>query len=288
MRRTALIFTALALLATAAPASATFPGRNGLVAYGAEDGVHVMRPDGTRDRIVSRKAPASGAVFGPHGNRIAFSSRGRIYMVDLGTGKTQSLTAYGSDTNPTWSSQGGRIAFIRRTDDAYEAWYVRLSDRLKDRLPIMGDTYDVEWAPDGSSLAYSGRDGDVHIAKPSGRNARTLVDFPEGEGQPLAGSLSWAPDASELAIVTESNSGACEQCELLWTVNSDGSDLHQVTSHIRGIHSPFYAPDGQSLAFCRYGWNSADTAIVDSQQAAVHHGQHYVGPTCGESWQARA
>jgi Tol biopolymer transport system component len=282
---TLTIIFGIVALAAAAPASATFPGRNGLVAYGAADGLHVMRPDGTRDRIVSRRPNAVAASWGPHGNRIAFSSRGRIYVANLRTGKSESFTAYGTDSYPTWSSQGTRIAFIRDVAGERQAWYVRLSDRLRDRLPIAGEVNDLEYAPDGSSLAYSSADGDVYLAKPNGHAAHRLVDFPEGDGQPLAAQLSWAPDASELAVNTEANAGACEGCETLYTVNADGSGLKRVTR--TGIADPFYSPDGRSLAYCSFSYAGARFEPDANQQVLVTHGEHYGGPTCGESWQAR-
>jgi Tol biopolymer transport system component len=284
MRKTTILIAAVAMLAAAAPAGATFPGRNGLVAYGAEDGLHVMRPDGTRDRIVSHKPHAVGAAWGPSGNRIAFSSSGRIYVANLRTGKTESFTASSSDSSPTWSSKGTRIAFIRGQYGERRVWYVRLSDKRRGLL-IPGDVNDAEYAPDGSSIAYSSSDGDVYLARPNGKAAHKLVDFPAGPAQPLAGQLSWAPDSSELAVNTEANSAACEGCETLYTVNADGSGLKAVARE--GIGNPFYAPNGRSLRYCSFGYAPPAYEPFHQQQALVHHGERYVGPTCGESWQAR-
>jgi Tol biopolymer transport system component len=280
MRKTALTIAALALLATAAPASATFPGRDGLVAYGAMDGVHVMRPDGTRDRIASHVGPATDAAWGPKGNRIAFSRGGSIWVANLNTGTTSRLTYGQYDLDPSWSSNGGSIAYTRFHGPTPGVWRVRLSDGQKTRI-VAARVGAAEWSPDGRWIAYS--EGDVHVVRPNGQDDQTLVDFPEGPGEPLAGSLSWAPDASELAILTGADVAACDDCELLWTVNSDGSDLHQVTSRMRDLGLPFWAPDGQSISFCEF----AELQSVRKQQAVVHHGEHYVGPTCGESWQAR-
>jgi Tol biopolymer transport system component len=281
MRRIALISTALALLATAAPAGATFAGRNGLVAYGAFDGVHVMQADGTRDRIVSRVGPARDLEWGPRGNRIAFSRGGSIWVANLNTGTTSRLTHGKYDLDPSWSSNGGSIAYTRYHGTTPGVWRVRLSDGQKTQI-VAARVGAAEWSPDGRWIAYSA-DADVHVVGPNGQGDHTLVDFPDGEGEPLAGSLSWAPDTSELAILTTANVAACDDCELLWTVNSDGSDLHKVTSRFRDLGFPFWSPDGESISFCEF----AELQSVEKQQAVVHHGERYVGPTCGESWQAR-
>src|SRR5919202_2040758 len=113
-----------ALLITAAPASATFRGRNGLVAYGARDGVHVTRPDGKRDRVVSRVGPAGGAEWGPNGRRIAFAHAGGIWIANLNTGRTRRVTHGRYDSDPTWSPNGGAIAYARSSGSSQGVWVV--------------------------------------------------------------------------------------------------------------------------------------------------------------------
>jgi dipeptidyl aminopeptidase/acylaminoacyl peptidase len=288
-----IIFGILAL-AAASPASATFPGRNGLVAYGARDGVHVMRPDGTRDRLASRVGPAGGAEWGSRGNRIAFAHGGSIWIANLNDGRTRRVTHGRYDGAPSFSPGGGSIAYSRSDGPSPGVWIVRLSEGRKTRI-VAGRVGAAEWAPDGRWIAYTlyepnPTDGllnsqDVHVVRPNGQDGHVLVDFPNGGGQPLAVQLSWAPDASELAINTEANSAACEGCETLYMVNADGSGLKEVSRE--GIGSPFYSPDGDSLAYCSFGYAPPNYEPFHQQQALVHRGEHYVGPTCGESWQAR-
>src|SRR4051812_40445250 len=113
MRGTIIAVAAFAVLATAAPAAATFPGRNALVASGENDGLHVMRPDGTHDRVVSRVGPADGAAWGPRGNRIAFVHADSIWIANLGDGRTRRITHGRYDTDPSFSPGGGALAYSR-------------------------------------------------------------------------------------------------------------------------------------------------------------------------------
>jgi Tol biopolymer transport system component len=277
--------------AAAAPASATFPGRNGLVAYGARDGVHVVRPDGTQDRIVSRVGPASETSWGANGRRIAFSHAGSIWVAELNTGRTQRVTHGRYDFDPSFSPGGGSIAYGRYGGPKPGVWVVRLSNARKRQL-FGAAVSSVEWSPDGKWIAYSlaqstgpPDDAGVHLVSPNGSRTRWIVAWPNYiSGGPLAGWLSWAPDSSQLAVDTEANSGACDGCETLYTVHADGSDLEPVARE--GIGAPFWSPDGKSIAFCKFGWDSNDQ-FFRKLQAVVEHGEHYVGPTCGESWQAR-
>jgi Tol biopolymer transport system component len=233
--------------------------------------------------------PAAGAEWGPHGNRIAFTHAGSIHVVDLNAGTTRRLTFGRYDGSPSWSKNGGSIAYTRFDGPSPGIWLVRLSDGQKTRV-VAGRIAYAEWAPDGRWIAYTDYDvngSSVILVRPNGQGMHAIVGFPEGGGGPLPGGASWSPDSGKLAIVTESNSAACEGCELLWTVHSDGSDLDQATSHIGGYGSPFWAPDGTSIAFCKFGYAGPNYEPFDQQQSLVFHAQRYVGPTCGTSWQAR-
>ena len=164
---------------------------------------------------------------------------------------------------------------------------MRLSDLEKTRF-FANPIADAELSPDGRSVAfvdgfYNARF--VQVVPLRGGPSRVLAAFPPGNGQQRPVALAWAPDSGEVAINTESNAGACDGCEVLYTVNADGSGLKAVTSD--GVGRPFYSPDGKELAYCSFGYGGPYFEFFMQQQALVHHGEHYLGPTCGESWQAR-
>jgi Tol biopolymer transport system component len=283
------IIFAIAALAAAAPAGATFPGRNGLVAYGAKDGVHVMRSDGTRDRVVSRIGPATDAEWGPSGNRIAFSSGGSIYVVDVRRRTTRRLTFGRYDRHPSWSTHGALLIYARADGPAPGIWRLRMSDGWRSRV-LANHVTDAEMSPDGRWIAVidqTWRPYRVFLLKLGNimNGGHTLVKFPEGDGQPIPWQLAWSPDSQELAINTDADAAACDGCETLYTVNVDGSGLKAVTRE--GVIDPFYSPDGTMLAYCSLGYAAPNGDFFMQQQALVHHGDRYVGPTCGESWQAR-
>ena len=272
--------TIAALLVAAAPASATFPGRNGLIARGADDGVHVMRSDGTHDRLVSRLGPARDPAWGPAGRRIAFSHEGSIWVVNLNGGTTRRVTHGRHDSSPAWSSQGGAIAYSRSAWGSRGLWTVRLSDGRKTR--IVADSVDqVDWAPDGSWIAYV-VDFNVHLVRPNGEDAHTIVDFRNpGNERPYADGLSWAPDASELAISVFLN--ACYGCNGVYTVRPDGSDLEPVAGDLEG--APVWSPAGRAIAYCHVSVPQTGEPEYELH-ALTAHGERYVGPTCGDDWQA--
>lgn len=275
------VFCTLAL-ALAAPADATFPGRDGLIARSDTDGLHVMRPDGTHDRLVSPLGPARDPAWGPRGRRIAFSRKGSIWVVDLNRHSTRRITRGREDESPSWSSSGGAIAYSRSAPGSRGIWIVRLSDGRKRRI-LEGQVWDVDWAPDASWIAYVSDTLNVHLVRPNGRDAHTIVDFSNpGNEQPYADTVSWAPDAGRLAIGVLLN--ACTGCNEVYTVRRDGSDLTPLAYNLTG--DPFWSPDGRAIAYCHVtGGASSDPRF--ELYALREQGEDRLGPTCGDSWQAR-
>ena len=281
MRSVPIALAAALIAATAtAPAGATFSGRAGLIARGAEDGIHVMRPDGTRDRLVSRMGPARDPAWGPNGRRIAFSHAGSIWVVDLNDGSTRRVTHGRHDSSPSWSSHGGAIAYSRAAWGSRGLWTVRLSDGRKTR--IVADAVDrAEWAPDGAWIAYV-VDFNVHLVRPDGGDAHRIVDFSNpGNERPYADSVSWSPDASRLAIGVLLN--ACTGCNGVYTVLADGSELEPVAGDLRG--PPVWSPTGRAIAYCHVRGGQTDDPRYELH-ALTGHGERYLGPTCGDAWQA--
>ena len=111
---------ALCVAALPAPAQASFPGRNGVIAFASDRGrshdVWKMHPDG------------SGAVR---------------------------VTAVGPyDDRPSWAPDGRRIAFVRRAaGQGFRLWTVGADG--SGSAPV-GDTpaFGTAWSPDGRRIAF--------------------------------------------------------------------------------------------------------------------------------------
>jgi TolB protein len=89
------------------------------------------------------------------------------------------------DVTPSWSPDGKRIAFARRSNSAGDVWVVDANGRHVRRLTTGdGDCRSPAWAPRGNRILFSARyDGnpDLFSIAASGGDPRPLLQTPSSE-----------------------------------------------------------------------------------------------------------
>ena len=126
MRRVVLIAAATAfaviLSLLSVPAQATWPGRDGRIAFVRANQIYTIRPDGT-----------------------GLSKR----------------TYVGKNYRPEWSPSGQRIAYIHESAAGVrEVWVMRADGSAKTRITQGGNaTAGPSWSPDGRWLAFADANG---------------------------------------------------------------------------------------------------------------------------------
>jgi TolB protein len=248
-------YAAIATLAAAvavAPASASFPGQNGRIFFSSvrKDGapeIFSMLPDGTAVTRLTRSQPlASEPAWSPDGKRIAFLADPRIAGPEL------------------WVMKRDATGLVRLARDAK----------------------DPAWSPDGRRLAFvcPARDHDTLCVIRSNGNGRRRITRPQAGREDS--SPTWSPDGKEIAFAREDSPTAREDIFALnlrtgkvrpltrtprvqetspsWSlrgwiaydeqrghaftisvVKPDGSRRHSVT---RGT-DPSWSPDGKRIVF---------------------------------------
>lgn len=173
-------------------------GDPAIIAYDDDDGIWVMRPDGTdRHEIVRDSGMANELAISPNGSTIAYSFNGdRTEPPSLkliGTDGKHQATAFRGTAHvcgvrdTSWSAKGGWIAF------------------------------DLCVAKGGLSV----EDG-IWLVHPNGTALHRIV-------RDTAGGPTWSPDSRLIAFSQEKQNGTA-----IFSVKPDGSDLHEITPLISG------------------------------------------------------
>ena len=162
-----------------------------------------------------------------------------IYVINSnGTGATR-LTHTGVNREPSWSPDGGSIAFTSAGDV-----HVMGADGSNPRPLTTAEAMDYQpvWSPDGKRVVFvSERDGspDLYIMNADGTDQVRLTSDPGIDDEP-----AWSPDGSRIAF-TSTRDGS----RSIYVMNPDGSGVARLTSPATTGRSPAWSPDGTRLAF---------------------------------------
>ena len=214
---TRVLLALMALAAAMAPAAeATFPGRNGAIAF-AQRAVSgdLVEPPVEHTRIVTRHAtygrerglvgcvltggvPTGGNCAGtsytspsysPDGGRIVLDAGERIGVMSAdGSSLTLLPAVTANDGDPAFSADGRRIVFTGTNDRGTTDLYVRSVDSGPAQL-IINDAGEPSWSSRGV-IAYV-RSGNVYVARPGGRHRRWVTS---------GVSPDWSPDGRRLLL----------------------------------------------------------------------------------------
>ena len=254
------------VLAVASPAWATFPGRNGLLAFDAyevnEESTDILIdnvfvgiahiPGGPRHLFARGSEPA----YSPNGRMVAYAgpdSRKGIWLAGpdcrwpkrsgpAPCSRLRRLTR-GDDSSPAWSPTGKRITFVRGLYDRDRIYTVGANGG---GLRFLARGRAPDWSSKGA-LAFSGTHGELRVRAPGGR-MRTLA---------ASGSEpSWAPGGNRLAFLSENIKA---ERTALQTIHADGTGLVKLRQFYSysvsywGASSPTWSPDGRWIAFIKTG-----------------------------------
>ena len=185
---------------------------------------------------------------------------GLVLLLAVSCGETRRVP---SDSSPSWSPNGGRIAFARDGDI-----YVKNADGGGQANLTISDTRESEpvWAPDGERIAFlwhGPRGRDIYTIRPDGTAQTNLTAFPA-----VYRDVTWSPDGSKIAFATnrdvqpatrgrteaprEQGVGALPIVVLrpeIYVMNADGSEQTRLTFNQANDRNPTWSPDGTRIAF---------------------------------------
>ena len=206
--------------------------------------------------------------------KIAFMStrserNGEIFVMNADGKRVRRLTRHPQyDTVPAWSPDGQKITFMSFRDE----------HRIQVRGIILGDIYvmnpdgtnlinltqSVErpesvssWSPDGKQIAFRSAKyfrwdnlfhSDIWVMDADGGNPHNLTNHHAQDSSP-----DWSPDGTQIAFHSDRNRDwefdVQEKNWEIFVMNTDGTNLINLTNHLAGDGSPAWSPDGRRIAF---------------------------------------
>jgi plastocyanin len=187
-------------------------------------------------------------------------------------GSNAKFLTKGNARYPTWSPDGGKIAF---SSDVIIAINSDGSNRteLTDRSSGNGQP---AWSPDGSKIAFiSDRNGnwEVYVMNANGSNQVRLTNTTARELMPRR-----SPDGSKIVFMSERDGNG-----EIYVMNADGRNQINLTHSPEHEEQAAWSPDGNKIAFNRGGGRDSRVYIMNSDGT----GQQRVSNTPGwwPDWQ---
>ena len=226
----------------------------------------IVRPDGSgRARLTTDGRIYLSPDISPDGRRIAVASAtpfggAGIFVMDAdGSGVTPVVERAG-DSEPAWSPDGTRIAFVSNNDGPFgpvtRVFVVNLDGTgLRQLTPEDPDPNlwfyesNPSWSPDGSKVLVV-RNTSLHVINADGTG---LTQLPNDD---LATSADWSPDGARIAYSNQFGDIAIR--------NADGSNRVTVTFNSDLETSPRWSPDGGRIVFCRRVEGSYQLFIINA------------------------
>lgn len=258
----ALLGSALLL---APSAHATFPARNGLIAFysdtaeGAE--IFTVRPNGRGLRQITHivTGNAYNVDWSPDGRRLVFDieteDSGQVAFVNAdGSGLVVLPKVPGNivEVDPSFTPDGRRIVFSTYDGSVEGLWSMRLdgSDR---RLIKTGAAIDPNVSPDGRRVALMDFNGEpfgqaLFTVGINGGRTFQVTPFSFNVGF----RLDWAPDGRQLAFIHNVDLADPALSINIATVRPDGTGVRFVTGFRAGQARALfgsYSPDGRWIVF---------------------------------------
>jgi Tol biopolymer transport system component len=293
---TVMLVTAV-VLTLVTPAHATFPGKNGRIAFGQFTGpnggdIFTMSPDGSDVRQLTFFGSNGGSTglgdWSPDGNELVFSQQAspsepiQLWTMDA-DGSNQHLLlddpSY-NDSGASFSPDGSQIVFHRCPNNAafFQCAIYRVNadgSKLTSITPINSnhDIIDLEpaYSQDGRTIAFESlwRDGlieAIYLMNADGSGIRSLT--PPALG---AHGGNWSPDESNIVFSSnDGGPGAFVLSQEIWLISSDGHKTTRLTFTNNQWHgldtaprdlAPSWSPQGDAIVFERNSPDGSQSSI---------------------------
>lgn len=250
------VLTTLATLALAPGVGATFPARNGLIAFQANVGdngpqIFTVRSNGKQLRQVTHvDGVAAQPDWSPDGRQIAFTlNECSIALVDVDGGNLDEIASEPDAclSDASYTPDATRLVYTRFdfVIEVEQIWSMKTDGSDRQFITDAGGP-NPNVSPDGQRLSFKGGpDGALFVSNIDGTG---IVQV--SPSMSVTYKHEWSPDGQHL-VVSDNSDPAPDEAVNVVTVRPDGSDWTYVTHYPAGYRANVggYSPDGKWIVF---------------------------------------
>lgn len=259
------------------PASASFPGSNGAIAYslkvpGSNANLYTVPARGGQPtKLTTTPRGDQDPSYSPDGTRLVFmgtTPKGQRTLFEIpATGGTPTQLALPPDvtaSGPAFSADGARIIFVGGvpgTPTFPDLWVANADGSGAVAMITSADAEGApSFSPDGTQILFTRRpDGggrqDVFVANADGAGIRNITSRYHSKQNPSYlefSDPSFSPNGTRIAVATNyRNKGRLSFDPFV--MRADGTGLTPVVRATGFEIEPTFSPDGRRICFARYG-----------------------------------
>lgn len=244
------------LVMCSAGLSSTSDGKRRKIAFlSTRDGhsrVYVMNVDGSDQQTLTGEAIGEAIyppTWSPDGQQLAFTTQHagvwKMYTMNADGSHLQLLSSSNELVGGlAWLPDGKQLGFSSLRSGHYQTYVMDTDGANVHQIYPMETGHDVTWSPNGKYAVLIFTDGildkrwQLFII-----NSDRSIDYPllnDGLG---AYQPSWSPDARQIAFTQVYNG------RNIMLINTDGTELHALTSGAAISGGASWSPDGQQITF---------------------------------------
>jgi TolB protein len=286
----------LCALVLAPSAPATFPGKNGKIAFAyttrgglSNAHIHTMRRDGSHERRVARgRRPA----FSPSGRKILFRARSRnrgpgLYTIRANGTHRRRIPNTGRGFQGSFAPGGKKIVFsrvARHRHENFDLYTIRTDGSHRRRITRLHGASRAQFSPNGRWIVFDFA-GDICLIRPNGTHLRTLTD--DSGGAVSDHSPDFSPNGRKVVFTRERHP---IYGKAIYSIRLDGTRLKSVyEASSETIGDPVFSPDGRKIALSRrsYSWSYKRIYTIRPDGSHMRRLSHGPGGYHELSWGTR-